>query len=171
MRKESKRLYEFNEFRLNVAERLLQRHGRDVPLPPKVFDLLLALMERHGQVVAKDQLLSEIWPDTAAIAALQKAEQLSKGGSAPMSALAHVYAVAGRRAEAEQVLSRLLRLHEQKLVSPLYVAVVYAGLGDREQTFGWLEKIRGQRIVTLIRTDPRFDPLRDDPRFDALLPR
>lgn len=64
MSKETKRLYAFNEFRINVTERLLQRHGADVPLPPKVFDLLLALVERHGQVVTKDQLLSEVWPDT-----------------------------------------------------------------------------------------------------------
>jgi DNA-binding winged helix-turn-helix (wHTH) protein/TolB-like protein len=64
MSKETMRLYEFNEFRINVAERLLQRRGADVPLPPKVFDLLLALVERHGQVVTKDQLLSEVWPDT-----------------------------------------------------------------------------------------------------------
>ena len=57
-------LYEFEEFRVNTVERLLQRRGRDVPLPPKVFDLLLALVVRHGQVVTKDQLMSEVWPDT-----------------------------------------------------------------------------------------------------------
>lgn len=57
-------LYEFNEFRINVAERVLQRRGRDIPLPPKVFDLLLALVERHGQLVTKDQLMIEVWPDT-----------------------------------------------------------------------------------------------------------
>ncbi len=57
-------LYAFEEFRVNTAERLLQRRGQDIPLPPKVFDLLLALVARHGQVVTKDQLMSEVWPDT-----------------------------------------------------------------------------------------------------------
>jgi DNA-binding winged helix-turn-helix (wHTH) protein/TolB-like protein/Flp pilus assembly protein TadD len=105
-----------------------------------------------------------------AIAELQKAVQLSGGGSVPLSALGHVYASAGRRAEAEQVLARMLELYEQKLAAAFYVAVVYAGLGNKEQAFAWLEKNKGMQILTMLRTDPRFDALRDDPRFAALLP-
>jgi DNA-binding winged helix-turn-helix (wHTH) protein/TolB-like protein len=51
-------------FEFNVADGCYSGAGRMCPLPPKVFDLLLALVERHGQVVTKDQLLSEVWPDT-----------------------------------------------------------------------------------------------------------
>src|SRR5258708_6915813 len=64
MSNQIKNLYEFGEFRVNASERVLQRSGQDVPLPPKVFDLLLALVVRHGQVLTKDQLMSEVWPDT-----------------------------------------------------------------------------------------------------------
>lgn len=58
------RLYEFGEFRINVSQRALERQGKEISLQPKVFDLLLALVERRGQVVSKDLLMSEVWPDT-----------------------------------------------------------------------------------------------------------
>lgn len=105
------------------------------------------------------------------IAELQKAIELSKGGSVPLSALGYVYAVTGRRAEAEQVLTKLLALNEQKLVSPLYVALVYTGLGDKEHAFVWLEKIKGKHMVRLATLDERFDSIRSDPRLAALMPK
>src|SRR5437870_4209722 len=56
--------YEFGPFRLNASERLLLRDGQPVPLPPKVFDTLLALIGNPGHLVAKDELMSRLWPDT-----------------------------------------------------------------------------------------------------------
>jgi TolB-like protein/DNA-binding winged helix-turn-helix (wHTH) protein/Tfp pilus assembly protein PilF len=56
--------YEFGRFRLDARGRLLFREGRIVPLPPKVADLLLLLVEKAGRVVEKDELLQRIWPDT-----------------------------------------------------------------------------------------------------------
>ncbi len=64
MRKQTKQLYEFGPFRLDVDERLLMRDGRMTPLPPKVFDTLLALVENSGRVVSKDELMQSLWPDT-----------------------------------------------------------------------------------------------------------
>src|SRR5262245_7606162 len=58
------RIYGFGPYRLNAAERLLLRDGASVPLQPKVFDLLLALVERHGRLLGKDELMKLIWPDT-----------------------------------------------------------------------------------------------------------
>ena len=58
------RLYEFGEFRINVSQRSLERQGKEISLQPKVFDLLLVLVERRGQVVSKDELMTAIWPDT-----------------------------------------------------------------------------------------------------------
>ena len=60
----SQHIYEFETFRLDVAERLLLRDGAVVPLQPKVFDLLLALVERHGRLLEKDELMKLVWPDT-----------------------------------------------------------------------------------------------------------
>ena len=56
--------YEFGPFRLDAAEHLLLRDGEAVPLTPKAFDLLLALVERHGHLLEKEELLKKVWPDT-----------------------------------------------------------------------------------------------------------
>jgi DNA-binding winged helix-turn-helix (wHTH) protein/TolB-like protein/Tfp pilus assembly protein PilF len=56
--------YEFGRFRLNVAERVLLREGETVPLTPKVFDILVTLVEHGGQVVSKDDLMKRVWPNT-----------------------------------------------------------------------------------------------------------
>jgi len=64
MRKQTKQLYEFGPFRLDIDERLLMRDGRMAPLPPKVFDTLLVLVENSGRVVSKDELMQSLWPDT-----------------------------------------------------------------------------------------------------------
>ena len=56
--------YEFGDFRILPAERVLIHQGKLVPLTPKVFDLLLLLVQNHGQVVEKERLMNEIWPDT-----------------------------------------------------------------------------------------------------------
>jgi len=64
MLKQTKQLYEFGPFRLDADERLLMRDGRMTPLPPKVFDTLLVLVENSGRIVSKDELMQSLWPDT-----------------------------------------------------------------------------------------------------------
>ncbi len=56
--------YEFGPFRINITERLLQHGNELVPLSPKVFDTLLILVENHGHVVEKRELMDLLWPDT-----------------------------------------------------------------------------------------------------------
>jgi TolB-like protein/DNA-binding winged helix-turn-helix (wHTH) protein/Tfp pilus assembly protein PilF len=63
MSQQIKHLYEFGPFRLDAGERLLLREGDGVPLTPKAFDLLLALVEHHGHLLEKDELLKKVWPD------------------------------------------------------------------------------------------------------------
>lgn len=57
-------LFEFGEFHLDTAERLLLRDGRPVRLPPKVFDTLTLLVEHSGHLLDKERLMRELWPDT-----------------------------------------------------------------------------------------------------------
>ncbi len=57
-------IYEFGPFRLDVAERMLMRDGEAIPLQPKAFDLLHVLVEHHGHLLEKDELLKVVWPDT-----------------------------------------------------------------------------------------------------------
>ena len=59
-----KPVYSFGPFRYDCAQRLLFRNGETVPLAPKVSDTLRVLLERHGAVVEKSELMREIWPDT-----------------------------------------------------------------------------------------------------------
>jgi DNA-binding winged helix-turn-helix (wHTH) protein/Flp pilus assembly protein TadD len=55
--------YEFGEFRLEPAERRLTRRGDAVALPPKTYDVLVALVRRAGELITKRELLDAVWPD------------------------------------------------------------------------------------------------------------
>lgn len=57
-------IYEFDAFRLDPNERRLTLRARPLPLTPKVFDTLLALVSNPGRVMEKDELLKAVWPDT-----------------------------------------------------------------------------------------------------------
>ena len=59
-----RQLLEFGLFRIDPEQRLLLRDEQPIPLSPKAFDLLLALVQRSGQVVLKDDLMKLLWPDT-----------------------------------------------------------------------------------------------------------
>lgn len=77
----SNRLYEFGAFRLDTQQRRLLRNGEPVPLPPKVYDTLLVLVENSGRTIDKEALMKAVWPDifveeanlTVNISALKKA--------------------------------------------------------------------------------------------------
>jgi len=63
MKDQTVRYYEFGPFRLDAAEQQLSKGGARLPLTPKAFELLLALLENGGRVVAKDALMRKVWPD------------------------------------------------------------------------------------------------------------
>ncbi|MGH9939171.1 MAG: winged helix-turn-helix domain-containing protein, partial [Blastocatellia bacterium] len=64
MSRQTKRFYEFGSFRIDVSERVLKRDGEIVPLTQKAFEVLLALVERRGAIVSKEELMEKVWPDT-----------------------------------------------------------------------------------------------------------
>ena len=65
MRATPAHLYEFGDFRLNTAKRLLQRlDGTTVPLTPRVFETLLYMVEHHDTVLDKERLIEAVWPDS-----------------------------------------------------------------------------------------------------------
>lgn len=64
MTKPGKHFYEFDQFRIDVAERLVLRDGSPLTLPPKAFDILLALVRESGHVLEKHELIDIVWPDT-----------------------------------------------------------------------------------------------------------
>jgi tetratricopeptide (TPR) repeat protein len=90
-----------------------------------------------------------------------------------LSALGHAYAVSGERDKANQILTELREASRQRYVNPYLLAVIYLGLGDKDQAFVWLDKAFQDRSSFLIwlKVEPQFDSLRDDPRFQDLLRR
>lgn len=65
MRKgQTKRLYVFGVFRIDVTERVLLSEKGPVPLTPKAFDLLLFLVQNSGHVLDKEELMKQVWPDS-----------------------------------------------------------------------------------------------------------
>src|ERR687887_1575061 len=57
-------VYEFGPFRLDVTDRLLLRDEEHIPLTPKAFETLLALVEHGGHIIDKDELMKKVWPNT-----------------------------------------------------------------------------------------------------------
>ncbi|HXU09072.1 MAG TPA: tetratricopeptide repeat protein, partial [Blastocatellia bacterium] len=106
-----------------------------------------------------------------AIAEFAKGVKLS-ASPLMISLLGHAYAVSGNKAEARRILAELDQ-QKQRYVSPYTVATIYAGLGDRDQAFKWLEKAFEERDIWLMNlaVDPQLTPLRADRRFADLLKR
>jgi DNA-binding winged helix-turn-helix (wHTH) protein/tetratricopeptide (TPR) repeat protein len=59
-----KRFYEFGPFRIDTVEKVLFHERTPIPLTPKAFDTLLALVENPGHILEKDELMKRVWPDT-----------------------------------------------------------------------------------------------------------
>jgi TolB-like protein/DNA-binding winged helix-turn-helix (wHTH) protein/Flp pilus assembly protein TadD len=107
-----------------------------------------------------------------AISELEKAINLSGGISLYRALLGHAYALAGKRAKALAILDELKALSGKRYVSPLDIAIVYTGLGDRNAAFEWLEKAYEERTMRIQElAEPHFDSLRSDPRFPDLMRR
>ncbi|MBD0371361.1 MAG: winged helix-turn-helix domain-containing protein [Pyrinomonadaceae bacterium] len=63
MTEQSLKVYEFGPFRLDTTVRRLSRDGRPISLTSKIFDMLLLLVKKRGQLVTKEELMEELWPD------------------------------------------------------------------------------------------------------------
>ena len=64
MSRQIKRFYEFGPFRIDTANRLLLCNGEPVPIKAKAIDTLLLLVQHNGEVVEKDELMKQLWPDS-----------------------------------------------------------------------------------------------------------
>ncbi|MCI0391746.1 MAG: tetratricopeptide repeat protein [Acidobacteria bacterium] len=107
-----------------------------------------------------------------AIAECQEAIALANNSNL-LPHLAHIYAISGRRIEAENVLSAIRRESKQRYFPSSQIAKVYATLNEREQAFEWLEKAYRERDYGLVgvKVYPMFDSLRTDARYADLLKR
>lgn len=110
---------------------------------------------------------------TEAIAEFEQAKSFSGGSPAMVMVLGYAHARAGHSAEARKILAELQARANQQYVSSLYFAALYAGLGDRNQAFNWLNRAFQERsdYLVYLKVDPMADSLRSDPRFHKLLHR
>ncbi|MEL0108194.1 MAG: hypothetical protein VW802_14770 [Rhodospirillaceae bacterium] len=90
-----------------------------------------------------------------------------------LASLGHVYGLTGKAGPAQKILATMLDISRSRYVSPIHIAMIYAGLGNRNAAFDWLEKALTQRAhgVAWINVTKEFHPLHDDPRFQTLLKR
>jgi tetratricopeptide (TPR) repeat protein len=101
--------------------------------------------------------------------------QFLKSGNGPDSLghLGNAYARAGKVGVARKTITQLQQHVQKNGVGRYEIALVYTGLGDKQEAFKWLEEAYTAHDVGLayLKVDPCLDPLRSDPRFDDLLRR
>ena len=114
-------------------------------------------------------LQKKMYPE--AFDALRRAAALS--GARDSAQLAYAYAVAGQRQEARRIVRMLLDSSERRYVPPFHVAMAYAGLGDADEAFRWLERSYQEHgsFMSGVKTETAFESLHGDPRWPALLRR
>jgi TolB-like protein/DNA-binding winged helix-turn-helix (wHTH) protein/Tfp pilus assembly protein PilF len=106
-----------------------------------------------------------------ALAEFNKAKALPGSHAFAMANIGGTYALSGRRADARQVLTELQQSANQHYVPAIYVAAIYAALGDRNEAIGWTQRGYDERsdYMVYLKTEPWVDSLRTDPRFQHLL--
>lgn len=121
------------------------------------------------QVLGHAYLQKGDYPE--AVASMQRAAELS--GPRDSAQLAYIYAASGQPTEARRIVRRLLATAPQRYLPPFHVAMAYAGLGDADEAFRWLETAYDERASFMdgLAVITGFDKIRGDPRFDELLQR
>jgi TolB-like protein/DNA-binding winged helix-turn-helix (wHTH) protein/Tfp pilus assembly protein PilF len=87
--------------------------------------------------------------------------------------IAFIYGITGRKAEAQNILDQLLSTSKTVPIAAHHFALIYIGLGKKDEAFRWLEKAYDQHspMMAWLEVDQRFDSLRQEPRFRNLMQR
>jgi tetratricopeptide (TPR) repeat protein len=154
----------------DLAEALLVAHRFDEAIKQsrKIMMLDPSFGLAHyvlGQALVQKHMYSQ------GIAELQKAIELSPGSTAFAANLAYAYAVSGMTVEAVKILDDLKNRSPHTFSNAPEIALIYAGLDEKDQAMAWLEKAYAERFNPEVLMRPCFDPLRSDPRFQDLLHR
>jgi serine/threonine-protein kinase len=150
---------------------------------------IFASMRRFDQAIEQYRRALELDPDSPtvhlhlgmayqgkrmykeAVAAFEKARSLPGANPLVLGALGYGYAAGGARREAEKLIEELDALSTRRYVSPVSRVFIYAGLGDKDRSFQWLDRACQNHDPWLLwlQAESIFDSLRDDPRFSILL--
>ena len=142
-------------------DKAIEEYKRAVELDPS----FMATHVWFGRPYLEKGLFAE------AIAELETAVKLSGESTLALAMLGHGLASAGHWDEAEQILDKLKERSKSQYVPSYWIAVIYNGFKDREQTMAWLWKAHEERSSWLVwsNVEPRFDWLREDPEFTTLI--
>lgn len=123
--------------------------------------------------IMRAQALLQMGQRDQALEALTMAGRFSNYNSKTMSFRGYLLATSGRASEARAVLRTLEEVSRERYVPPFAMALITAGLGDKDATFAWLDRAYDARDVHLmfLTVDPKWDPFRADARFQSLLER
>ena len=124
------------------------------------------------RTVALKFLHPDLTRDDEAIAAGEKANELSGRHALTLGALGAAYGRAGRAAEARRVLEELKARRALTYVPSSALAWAHAGVGELDEGLEWNARgveERDPTVVTALKSAPVFDPLRSHPAFQALL--
>ncbi len=135
-----------------------------------------ALLCNEGSSLANECLaLSylQLGDSPRAIQHFQRAYELSGNGPVVLGFLGYAHGVSGDKKKAQAVLQELMERRTRDYVLPQAIALVHAGLGERDQAFNWLEKACDEHShsVLFLPVEPMLDHLRKDERFTRLLQR
>jgi tetratricopeptide (TPR) repeat protein len=102
-----------------------------------------------------------------AIAELTIVAKLNRNNDESLGSLGHAYASSGDTVHAEQLLKELKDRARERYVSPYAIALIYVGLGEKDEALVWLQRSLDDRIGVMhdLKLAPRLDPVRNDPRF------
>jgi serine/threonine protein kinase/Flp pilus assembly protein TadD len=141
----------------------IEQYRKTIDLDPNFLQPLFLLGQAYERKGVYDQ----------AIAECQKVLRIHARDPAIISVLGYVYAVSGRKIEAQKLINELMESWKQRYFSPIDIALVYTGLGDRDQAFAWLDRAYEARDgqLILVNLEPELNSLRSDPRFTDLLRR
>jgi TolB-like protein/Tfp pilus assembly protein PilF len=108
-----------------------------------------------------------------ALREFEKFRTLSQDSAPSVALTGYARAMLGERTEAVKLLEQLSATSKQRYTPAFYFALVYTGLGDKDQAFTWLGKAYEERFTRLayLKQEAFWDPLRSDPRFSGLLQR
>jgi serine/threonine protein kinase/tetratricopeptide (TPR) repeat protein len=116
---------------------------------------------------------TKVGRNAEAVSALEKAAESGNRASWVLADLGYVFAVAGKRTEAQAIIAELEARYARNQAAGRYVAAVFAGLGDKDKAMEWLEKdlvTKNGRLIEVRWTIP-FEALHNDPRYRDFLRR
>jgi tetratricopeptide (TPR) repeat protein len=108
-----------------------------------------------------------------AVAEAQLATKLSPFQTASVAHEAYALAKSGKQGQARVKLNDLLELSRKRYVPPFHIALVYSGLGERNEALSWLERAFDERDpkITFLKVNKKLNSLRTEPRFIDLMRR